>query len=479
MRKLCKMLFLCALLVVAVLQFTGCGNGEINWQKMDLDSMESEERAEILEKAAEQEMNKLDSYTSKMELEFFINVGSNRVESTATNEIKIANQNSENYQYRSTTLNKTKAGDTTNIVVTTEGFKDGTMYRGYEEGDRISYLRSEVSQADFIAYMKSRENNDNMTNIFVKGAFTYKAVSEKTETGWLVNINEISENFLLAMERNMGLHEMFDEGLLEDIEYDIYLSSEMHYERIDIRFIIKEGVNSPSFNFGFTECSISYYDLNETQLPSLNITEYTEAADLRILDNIENSFDAMKNSENGKFTISISQKIPVSSIEIEEFDNVSYQIKNGKISYTCDSVVNDESVKLTYEDGTRKTYKIKGGEEILEKSEKLSETSQISFIEGLIEVIPFEKKYVKSFKETDTPGQYEVTVYTSDAIKNKYRKSSSYELLSGETYTLLITVNGDRVSSCKIDLNLKYRHTNRYSLKYSVYIKSEAVYEEY
>ena len=469
------MLFLCSLLVVAILSFTGCGNGEINWQKMDLDSMESAERAEILAKAVEQEMNKLDSYAQRMDLDFVMVTGGTRVESSAIEEVKIANQNSENYQYRAYKSNVVKSGNTRKSFTTVEGFQDGEMYFKREEGSNKINFRSDVSREEFIVHLNS--NIESFSNVFIKDDITCTQESEKNESGWLVKLSDFSESYIKAMEKKMGITALFSNGALEDIEFDFYITEQMHYEKIEIRFITKEDMDSASYKFEVTECKIVFSDLNETQVRTEDIAEYEEVPDLRVLYVIENSFDAIKNAENGKFTLFLSQTLTGDKeLEVKEFSDISYKIKDGKITYTCESTVNDEQILLTFENGEKKEYSIsEDGEQELKKTTKVPQISQIAFIEGVIEIIPFDKSSIKNFTKTDVPGQYKFEYIATDALINQYRYSG-YSATDKSTYFIYVTFEEGRMVSYEIDFQIIYR--NSWS-EYTADIESEAVFEKY
>ena len=475
MRKLCKMLFLCALLAVAVLQFTGCGNGEINWQKMDLESMESEKRAEILAKAVEQEMNKLDSYTRRMDLEFVMVTGSTRVESTATEEVRVANQNSDGYQYRAHSTSVVKSGKSRTATSRTEGYRDGVMYFKHEEGYKKTGLYSDVSKEDFIAHLES--NVESFASAFIKDDLTCTQKSEKTENGWLVKLSAISDSYVKVMEKKMGITTLFPNGALEDIEFDFYITEQMLYEKVDVRFIMREDVGSATYKFEVTRCTVVYSDFNETVVRNEDISEYEEVADLRVLYIIDNSFDAIKNSENGNFTLFLSQKLSgAKQADATEISDINYKISDGKITYTCESTVNDEEFLITFENGEKKEYSIsEDGEQELKKTTKTPHSAQIAFIEGLIETLPFDKSSIRTFTETDVPGQYKLEYIASDAIINQYR-ATGYAPTDNSTYFIYVTIEDGRMVSYEIDFQIIYRNSRS---EYIADIESETVYKEY
>ena len=475
MRKLCKMLFLCALLVVAVLQFTGCGNGEINWQKMDLESMESEKRAEILEKAAEQEMNKLDSYTRRLELEFGLTVGSVCTKAYSTMQLQEANRNSDNYQYKEISTNKIVVGDTRHTTTTLEGFQDGEMYRKHEEGLNKIMLRSDVSKEDFIANLQA--NSDSIDSILERDGFTYTRQSEKAEDGWLIKISGCSDNFIRTLEREMNLITLYPDGFLEDVEVDVYVTAQMLFRKIEVRFITKEDVDFSTYKFEVAKFRLYYEKLNETEVRDEDISEYEVVTNLRVLDVIENGLGTIKNSENGRLTLFLSQTVSgAKELELKENSVISYKLEDGKINYTCESTVNDEKILLTFEDGVKKKFAISDdGEQKLKDRERVTNGSQIAFIESLIEIFPFDKDRIKSFTETDVPGQYKFEYIEDEDLTNQY-KENGYAVTDESTYYIYVTIEDGRVVAYEVDFQIIYR--NSWS-KYTVDIESEAVFEEY
>ena len=474
MKALQKTLFIGLLLTVLSL-LTGCGttdaDKELNWQTADLHSMESAERADLLSRACDEEMKRLDSYTASMTIEFNIKTGGRSMDAVATNLTQVVGQNSENYQYKNYTKTHMTVGGAQTTTYITEGFKNGYAYRRYEEGSYIRTLKSLTSAEDYKAYLASLEESV-MGSITLEG-LTYTAESEPTENGWLIKAKNFSESFVRTNEKEMSIYKIFGEYVLEDIEMDIYITSDMHYDRIDIRYVIKDGINTSYSGISFQSVSMVYENLNSTEIKNLSIDDYHEIDDLLILHRLEDSLDAIKSSPDGKLTLQLTQEAvsTYSTLTSTESDTITYQVSDGDLSYTCDTYFSkendtDEHAIIVYENGERKTYLVVDGTEELKATQSFSKETETAFLEGLLEMVPFDINNIASVTRTSVTGQYKIELSDSTALRSRFSASKI------KSCTVTVTFDKDRLTSYEVDLTYS-------SSIYTVTLKSKAEYERY
>ena len=163
MKKRYQFTFILLVLFLTALCLTGCNtrtggennadNEIIDWKNIDFSLLDSKERAETLIKACDQEMDKLDSYTITSTIPLNFEINNIPIEISSNTEIQFMGQNSENFQYKSQTINKSKANGSSTSEIISEGFKDGIIYRRYQSGELENTLKSNISATDFINYL--------------------------------------------------------------------------------------------------------------------------------------------------------------------------------------------------------------------------------------------------------------------------------------------------------------------------------------
>ena len=452
-KSICATLIL--LLTASLLVFTvGCGgDGDdaekeyIDWRSLDFDSMDPTERAGMLQRVADQEMELLDSYTASAETGFTCTV--NGIEATATinAEISCQGQTSGNYSQRNYSKAKVSAAGQTSIAILTDGYQDGYMFKRTSIDSYGSNLKSAISVNDYREYLKVRSSD--MIDIPNGNELQCTASSKKTEGGWRVSLSGFDSEYMESVNELMGVTELMGKSVITDIELNIYITQDMIYDRIEMNYV----VDGNEENFSMDKCDLVFSDINATEVKRSAIEGYNEVYDLRLIDALEKELDAIKKSESGSFELEITQSVSngfLGSKLTTETDKVNYTITDGKINFTCDADIDGDKYTISYKDGERTVVYYENGEVEETHTDKPANENQIEFVTKLLTMHYFEKNYIKNIEKVEGKDEYIVTLYPHAEFLAAFDLDSGFKLYNRD-YTLTFTMNDGKISELKVD----------------------------
>ena len=446
-------LLLTASLLVFAVGCSGDGDAEkeyIDWRSLDFDSMDPSERAGMLQRVADQEMELLDSYTASAETGFTCTV--NGIEATATiiAEISCQGQTSGNYSQRNYSKAKVSAAGQTSIAILTDGYQDGYMFRRTSIDSYGSNLKSTISVSDYREYLTLRGSD--MIDIPNGNELQCTASSEKTENGWTVSLSGFDSEYMDSVNELMGITELMGKSVVTDIEIDMYITQDMIYDRIEMNYVISDREKY----FSIDKCDFVFTDINATEVKKSAIEGYKEVYDLRLIDALEKELDAIKKSESGSFELEITQLASTGILGPKwttETDKVNYTITDRKINYTCDVDIDGDDYSISYKDGERNIVYYENGEVEKTHTDNPTNANQMRFVSGLLAMHYFEKDCIKNIEKVEGKDEYIVTLYPHAEFLAAFGLDSG-SIIYNRNYTLTFTMNDGKISELKVDTML-------------------------
>ena len=305
----------------------------------------------------------------------------------------------------------------TNTAKTVEGFMDGKMFTSTEEksdGETSSYaFWSPISKADYLAHKAS---DDDMDFDFTIDENSCKKVEceRNEEKKWNATYSGFSEDSLEQFGEILdGLDEMF-EGKFEhtDVILSVAADEDFIVEGMELEFVFDwaetdEDETEGSLSDGEDVIPVFVVrvlvdELNTATVNSndVDLSKYQEIEDLRIIDNISDAIDDVKDATSGK--IHFSAKATYWGNTNENKATITLKETDGK--YGFEIVESDSYSKTVYANG----YISSDGHK-----EKMSVYEAKDYIEQYIDYGEFSIDKVASIK-TVREGVYEITVKDPD-----------------------------------------------------------------
>lgn len=324
-------------------------------------------------------------------------------------------------------------------------------------------LYSPMSSEDFLEYYEylSSVSVDNV-DIYDCQNPTY---TQNENGSWDVLLAGYSEEFISDYVGSMGF---FDEALdqkVVDMEISIKTNSKFRVAKMTLDFIFEDDENpatTPKVNLVMY---FSQYDEAEIITDDLNVENYNEVADVRLVDGIDHMMDAIKDSENGELALMITQSIGKSFHT--ENDSISYGKEDGKYYYDIHSAVGaDITYDISYRDGeVTLTTEVRNGSTVIDSStmtNKQTDAEAKSSINGLIDSVGYDPMYVSDIEKCED-GRYKVSLLPTTTNVSSYKSLVSSELkgsYEGSTHVIYFTILDGSIVKMESEIVIEYSYWN-------------------
>ena len=334
MKKLCMLM---AVILLFSFAFTSCG-------------LFKPSDAESLMKRIDKAMSKVYSYKieNKMNMTFYSD--RSPIVITATGETIAIESKDDNYYYDSLTTKVESAAleldeETTSIMA----YNDGKMFSSSTGADLDQKLCSSLDFEEFEEFLS--DEGMEISDLF--GGDNIE-LNEKEDGGWKLKYSEFSKEKIDDLVEKIGINDLGYDFSAKDVNTTVECNKKYRVEKIKMSVVFEElEVNVlPSFEM---EMNYSDYDEAERITNTINPADYQEVDDVRIIYEIEDMIDDKKDSDEGSFSLNISQTVKYGTKTIgssRENSKVNYGKEDGKYYYSISSSVNGEKVTINYKDGT-------------------------------------------------------------------------------------------------------------------------------
>ena len=352
-------------------------------------------------------MNALDSYEATVSSRITAYNEGYEVTATITGNAAQSGMQSGNfysYNYAKTTVRILELQVKMDNKVT-EVFKDGKVYISNVGNDVESKLCSPMTMEE---YKKYSEDN-NILDYDIQDC-TSKSFTKNEDNTWSLNFSGYTNKVMHSLVDHFGMEDVFNAEML-DMEVSIEADEAFRALKFDCTFVFdtEEGdENIPQMTI-----TSKYSSFNEfvPDPEAINESEFQEIEDIRILGDISDKMNDIRNAKEGSFELEIEQKVTFAgdSSHYKEKDTVKYGKKNGAFYYDITAMVDDASFKILYEKGLQTI--IQDGETT--SAPQTSEEAE-EFIWSLINSSQYNKNYVTNMI-SDGDGVYEIVCEKADS----------------------------------------------------------------
>ncbi|MBE6550880.1 MAG: hypothetical protein E7665_01965 [Ruminococcaceae bacterium] len=287
----------------------------------------------------------------------------------------------------------------------TEVFKDGKLYISNEGTDVNGKLCSPMTEEEYHEY---NEDSDIM-NYDIQEC-TSKEFSKNEDNTWSLNFSGYTNKVMHSLVSHFGMEDVFNAEML-DMEVSIEADEAFRALKFDCTFIFdtEEGdENVPQMTI-----TSNYSKFNEfvPDPKAIDESEFQEIEDIRILGDISDKMNEIRNAKNASFELEIEQKITAmgETSQYSEKDIVEFGKKNGGFYYDITAMVGDASIKILYEKGVQTVTESGESTTAPQTSEEAEE-----FIWSLINSSNYNKDYVTNMI-SEGDGVYRIVCEKADS----------------------------------------------------------------
>ena len=478
-------LFLCLLLISSVaFALISCGETETPpvdpptgdetpeddpEETVSYEDLPSSERALKLDELSTEKMDNISSYTftTSGEMKFTVM----NTEATAVisgKDIRLATDSA--FRHHRETQVTVSLADMTMETKETLGFYNGTAYVSDKSGSEGYAFRSALTVDGYIAHSE-RFVEDSFSDFNAESA-SKRSSKKNSDGGWTITFFDFSESAIKGLVKSF--EGFTDEISPDDVTVKIVLDKNLYYKSFSLDFKFSEDSDFEKLNVSINVTDI---EKNNMEFPDIDLTEYTEISDVRVLDMLDEELKKIKgDAEDGEMkqaelTVTQRQVNNGSITAVEETDIISYGMLDGKFTYHINSkIANSVNNRVTttkyiidYKNGTKSIEKY-NYKDVLQSADtaKSDDETERTFINGLLNQMQYERSLIITM-ETDShnPFKFHITANVPEGL------ISGVSYYSGEmSYKITFDENGNlKEIYGELSLKLNSSSTQTYIIK--------------
>lgn len=441
MKRIVKIVSLLLLVVMVLTMFASCQ--QIQYRTLFL--VKEENRPAKILNIINARMNKADSYTiagtgyvsshiSGIDVMTKMTVNEVMVDKSGDNLMKQASILYE-YEYSDSSLNQS--------IQLKEGYQNGQMYYNVSHDDYESKLKSSITKEAFL------EHDADMTVATLTSGFDgVNATAKKDENGsWVVTISGIDP--LAIKNLNLNISSITPGYYIDSLDMVITVNSDLTEWESELNYNFKPFEDYDFTANGFYVPVATFTNkisaIDSTTAESINLDDYTESADLTVINKLDRDINEIFDMEEGRLSIGIVHKIKYlgKQYEVSEYDNVDYGNKDGKFYYNISGTSMGEKIDVSYADGKR----IQNND-----TSKSNDSVEKAFLYSLVTGNAYNVLAIKNVRvDENVPDTYIIDMFLSEEML----QSMTIDKYEHNQYTVSFTVTYKNGKISNIQASIK------------------------
>lgn len=395
----------------------------------------------------DRKMDSLKSYQAEMTAKFSTVLNGYQCSADFSGQVIEINGKFKEYYYYDTMEGTTEIKDDKGGVLESvdmkalQAFNEGKMFVLTEQGDMEQKLYSALDKDDYIAYL---EKQNNALDIDFK-ACVNKTFTKNEDKTWTVEYSGYTKSAIDEFIELFGADDLFEEEI-EDMAITIHANKDFTVKDMEIKLVFENESTTSDFRM-----TAQYSKYNEATpiVDTLNVNDYREVADCRLLTDIEDMLEELEKAENGSFVLDLSQKLTygvyAQTQKSSETDTVTYGKKDGKYFYTVRASYDGSDIDISYKNGTQE-ISYSGGSQTANQTEDEAK----AFISGLINTACYESTRVSYIEEVGD-GVYKIIC--NQPNENLYQPIfSSLGMRPTVNQTITVTIRDGKITKMESKL---------------------------
>ncbi len=332
-------------------------------------------------------------------------------------------------------------------VSTVEAYYDGMMYTATNDGDYDQKFCSPMTWEDF----RQSKGNGLFIGEIDLAACTSNKFSNGEDNTWTLQFSGYTKKTIDEVLESMMISDTELGVAITDMHVKVTADADFYIQKIDISLVFAENEAQPRLTV-----AARYSGFNNTRIEPMMLTlsEYTQVADVRILDYISHALKERQDLAEGEFTLDISTVYDMAkeSVLYEEHDVITYGRNNGAYYYAIESKMDDQSLTMTYQNGGQT---VTSGSQTQTVSQPEAEAK--AFIDSLIDYARYSGISVTNIQKQET-GIYVLTVDRVDLSLYQSSVTGTGIVLESGSQTITVFFTDRKLSGIESEtlLNASY-----------------------
>ena len=394
-------------------------------------------------------MSKLKSYESDMKMDMTFGEGNSRVTSETIARGVLEFRRGMLSYYNQTSQTKLRVGDSDTIVVEDLVAFDGEkIYLMESSEDESGKICSVADAKEFDEYMDDEAEFD----IHIKDAFEKHV--EVNEDSYTVTLGSYNMDAINDMIVELGLDNDFFDFDIVDADVKLNVDKKFRADTMEVHFY--ENIDEDPV----ISITVTYSKYNDAERPEMDVSGYTEVADVRVLEWMNESLDDKKDEKSGRFYLEQYNKIvykdnrnsPV-KINYDYSYDVKYTDTDDNFTCTIGQRVVKEETTLEYSGGYT-VVKDKSGKTISSNNAYTNDQMRDHIAQMLsVATVPAVSE-IKNIEKVED-GVYRIDCKITDIDSYKSVITSRHDKYVGYTYTVTVCLDGEQVTSIEYSVEVE------------------------
>ena len=332
-------------------------------------------------------------------------------------------------------------------VSTAEAYYDGMVYTATNDGSYDQKFCSPMAWEDF--------RQSKSSGLFIGDVDLAACTSSKFSKGeddtWTLQFSGYTKKTVDEVLDSMMISDTELGVAITDMYVKITADADFYIQKVDVSLVFAEDEAQPRLTI---VARYSGFDNTKIDPAMLSLSEYTQVADIRVLDYVSQALKEKQDIAEGQFALDINTvyDMPKESVRYEEHDLITYGRKNGAYYYAIDSKMDDQSLTMTYQNGEQT---VTSGEQTQNVSQAEAEAK--AFIDSLIDYARYSGISVTNIQKQET-GVYILTVDRVDLSLHQSSVAGTGIILESGSQTITVYFAGSELTGIESEtlLTAKY-----------------------
>lgn len=430
-------------------------------------AVSEDERAFKLFDIVERQIDKADSYTMNMTTEATLPVAdgiSVSAHGTAVSYIK--GQTAQDlclYNEVNTTVTVTVGDEVIETQATSvTGYQDGNYYRKKTEDGKTTAIFSPLTRTEYFDHLEYM--SDSFELDFSSDACITSTCVQNDDGTWSATYTDFFAEALDKLTAGIDdLAELLDGVKIKDAEVTLNVSEDFYADEMNVTFVFLSlnGAPPPTVTL-----NVEFSDYNETEAKSVDLAEYTELGDLRIIDKLAKATEVFTDRSSATYETAVTQRIIFGGETVTSTALYHGSFSNTESGFAHEMVCEDEASSSVIKYANGNLVVTIDGESIKTESTDAVQKALINSI--ILEGAVTDDTVSELRKSTEDLNKYYLTDYSPDTSRYDYlleiAEAEAWETAEAE---ITVTLQGTRFLGYSYVLRLKTEN-NGFSLKVTV-----------
>lgn len=391
-------------------------------------------------------MENADSYEANITMDMVMYMGGFKIDSKATG-FEIFSEGDDYYYYRFLTTDmecdELSLEETQKELV---AFNEGTAFISKIAGDKAQNLCSKMTADEFKEY-----EDGSIDQEFIAKDYTESEFLKNDDGTWSLSFSGYTKKAINGFLKDMGIESDILGADIVDVKISLIADSDYYAKELTLEYIFDVEETDTAVPMLKETMMYSKFNAAERTTTGIELDEYTEVADIRVLKDVEEQIDEFCNLPEAAFTFDMKQesKLDGQTVStITEKDNISFGKKNGSYVYVADIIYNGQKMNVSYRNGVQ-TIEINGESQNVPQSEE----EAFDYILGVVNSANYDADSISNIVKM-SEGVYKLTVEEPDLSAYEAALTGEGMTFKSGTQEIIVTFADGKLKKLESEVNV-------------------------